>query len=145
MENVYYMMHPALGLTAVVYAPSTEKARTTFLDWLERNGHIRREDRHTYRRGLVTERIDDPNTPADVVLHYGYRDVGPVVRPTQVPEHVQKQELQYLAAEREVGGEQEVSYVPEEDVEDKPSIEIGEAALSPKRMPIQEVMLRGYG
>jgi len=37
---IYYVIHPNLEIKATVDAPSTEKARTVFLDYLERQGKI---------------------------------------------------------------------------------------------------------
>ncbi len=70
--SAYYVTHPMMDKTAVVYAPSTEKARTTFLDWLERNGLMDRRQRQVLRRDMIAKRLEDPNIPVDVELNYGY-------------------------------------------------------------------------
>jgi len=128
METAYYVTHPAVGRTAVVYAPSTEKARTTFLDWLERNNLMRRADRQILRRNMVAQRLEDPNMPADVVLHYGYQDYSSSMRfpePELISEEEQMEEL--------------------EPTEPEPLTEPEPEPVAPKRMmPIQQVMLRGY-
>ena len=36
--SYYYVTHPNVDFSATVKAPSTDKARTTFLDYLERSG-----------------------------------------------------------------------------------------------------------
>jgi len=129
-ENAYYVMHPSLRVTAVVYAPATEKARTTFLDWLERNGYMRRADRQALRKNMVAQRLDDAQgVSSDIVLHYDYEDARlsqvfsgqPVnqLEPTDVEEHYEKL------------------------FEEKP-IEVPKEESGPK-MPIQKVMLRGLG
>jgi hypothetical protein len=75
VENTYYVTHPNLGRSAVVHAPSTEKARTTFLDWLERNNHISRAERQRWRRNMVAERLEYPSeVGSDVELWYGYEE-----------------------------------------------------------------------
>jgi len=147
MENVYYVMHPTLGVTAVVHAPSTEKARTTFLDWLERNNHIRREDRHAYRRNMVAERLEDEHTPSDVVLHYGYQDTGPTRysvgdRPATFRDDASAEEV--LAEERAWFDAEKLAREPE--VLEEPEVEErgGLRQEAGRRMPIQDVMLRGF-
>ena len=69
----YYVTHPSLGFTAVIDAPSTEKARTTYLDYLERQGMLLRSRRQELRRNMVADRIIDPGeVQVDVNLSYGY-------------------------------------------------------------------------
>ena len=129
--TAYFVMHPYMDKTAVVYAPSTEKARTTFLDWLERNGLIQRRHRQAYRRDMVTKRLEDPNVPADVELHYGYAEVA-------IPQEYRlgRPEIHEIPIRLE---EPQVEEIPigfeEPEVEEIPR---------PRRMPIQEVMLRGF-
>ncbi len=75
LDTDYYVTHPELGFSATVSAPTTEKARTTFLDYLERNGKAKRSERHILRRNMVVERLKDPNeVSTDVTLHYGYEE-----------------------------------------------------------------------
>lgn len=71
----YYVTHPNLGISALVDAPSTDKARTTFMDYLERQGQMFRVDRQRWRRNMVAERMEDPDSvSADIRLYYGYSD-----------------------------------------------------------------------
>ena len=120
---IYYVTHPSMGLDAKVEAPSTEKARTTFLDYLERNGRIGRSQRDAYRRNLVAERLRDPEViQADLDLAYDYIPGAP---PIQIG--------------FEPGPEIEpatVSYEPPSPPEPEPK------PPQPKRMLIQEVALR---
>lgn len=83
MSNVYYVTHPSIPLTATVDSPTTEKARTTFLDFLERSGTINRRDRRQIRKGIITKLLD-PNEPmaVDIALYYGYI----ASRPSYVPQ-----------------------------------------------------------
>lgn len=83
MSNVYYVTHPSIPLTATVDAPTTEKARTTFLDFLERSATINRRDRRQVRKGIITK-LMDPNEPiaVDIALYYGYV----ASRPSYVPQ-----------------------------------------------------------
>lgn len=151
MENAYYVTHPRIDKTAVVFAPATEKARTTFLDWLERNGLIRRAQRHLFRRDMIAERIEDPNVPADVELHYGYEE-SPSARytmegvlgeqPTTRGEPTEVQEYDEALGM----GESEVHDIPVEFEEPEVQEEFTPLEQSKtSRMPIQKVMLRGYG
>ena len=130
-ENAYYVTHPNLGATAVVYAPSTEKARTTLLDWLERHQLMRRADRQLLRKNMVAKKLDDPNVQADVTLHYGYRDVT-VLGGTfgMAPETPAPAETPIEPAPAEAPPMTEVLEVPKEKT---------------GRMPIQDIMLRGLG
>ena len=74
----YYVTHPNLNLSAIVHAPTTEKARTTFLDYLERSGQLSRSTRQRLRASMVAERVDDPfGLDADVELNYGYTPEQP--------------------------------------------------------------------
>ena len=144
MESVYYVTHPRIDKTGVVYAPTTEKARTTFLDWLERNGFIGRAHRHLLRRDMIAERIEDPNVPADVVLHYGYEE-PPVSRyGFEVPE---VHDIPVRFEEPEVEDIPVRLEEPEPSFEDYAAMEKGGHPFEPeksKMMPVQEVMLRGY-
>lgn len=83
MSNVYYVTHPSIPLTATVDSPTTEKARTTFLDFLERSGTIHRRDRRQVRKGIITK-LMDPNEPiaVDIALYYSYV----ASRPSYVPQ-----------------------------------------------------------
>lgn len=135
--SAYFVTHPYMDKTAVVHAPSTEKARTTFLDWLERNGLVNRRWRQSYRRDMVAERLEDPNVPADVELHYGYEEAPTI---GYVPPRRAEVEGEYR--EVPVGEEPET---PEggfrEDDEEGP--DIGREALKERKMPIQDIALGG--
>ena len=143
----YFVTHPRLNKTAVIHAPSTEKARTTFLDWLERNGMISRRDRQSWRRDMVAERIEDPNVYSDVELWYGYEEEPSIHR---FPEKGITEEEGRLAAgelPEEVyypklteEGERLASGEPPEEVYFPEEPEVGRRRLS----PIQERALRGY-
>lgn len=81
--STYYTTHPNLSVTALVDAPTTEKARTTFLDYLERRNLISRADRSYWRKNMVAERMDDPrDVQADVELYYGYQEGGQQMPPS---------------------------------------------------------------
>lgn len=71
MVRTYYVTHPNIEVSALVHAPSTEKARTLFLDFLEREGGISRAHRSRLREHTVAERMRDPaGVVADVELHH---------------------------------------------------------------------------
>jgi hypothetical protein len=105
MAATYYVTHPNFELSALVSAPSTDKARTAFLDWLERNEYIQRADRQYWRRDMIAHRAEDPvNISADTVLHYDYEDDGdyslattprpaPVPTPRQADRHIPAKDL----------------------------------------------------
>jgi len=89
----YYVTHPNLGFSATIEAPSTEKARTVFLDYLERQGRVLRSSRQELRRNMVADRVADPSEIfADVNLAYGYEETSfkpeykEVLTPTRQPE-----------------------------------------------------------
>lgn len=70
--SIYWVTHPNIDVSATVYAPSTEKARTVFLDYLERSSQISRPQRGPLRVDMVAEKIRDPYAiTSDVELHYG--------------------------------------------------------------------------
>lgn len=85
---IYYVAHPNLDFSAKVDAPSTEKARTVFLDYLERNGIISRRRRQYVRENMVAEKLEHPETiDADIELAYSYRaEEGPAYRLGGEPE-----------------------------------------------------------
>lgn len=99
----YYVTHPNLDMSATVHAPSTEKARTTFLDYLERQGSILRGQRNLLRENMVASRIDHPqDVLSDVELHYEmahreapYEDLGRVQlsQPTEEEEQLVEQPI----------------------------------------------------
>jgi hypothetical protein len=73
----YYVMRPGFQTSAMVQAPSTEKARTTFLDYLERHNIVSRASRQSMRRNMVAKRVDDPNeVETDIQLQYGYENTS---------------------------------------------------------------------
>jgi len=75
MENSYLVVNPQVpGVTALVHAPSTEKGRTTFLDWLERTKGISRALRGQLRATTITKKIDGDSEGIDysIELDYGY-------------------------------------------------------------------------
>ncbi len=74
----YSVSHPQLEITATVDAPSTEKARTTFLDYLERNHKISRRQRQLLRQAMATKRIEEGEGYSDLELHYEYEHVPEV-------------------------------------------------------------------
>lgn len=71
--KAYYVTHPLVGLTATIYAPTSEKARTAYLDYLERTGRIRRSVRKLLRSNLVAQHMESSTAmPSDVTLDYSY-------------------------------------------------------------------------
>lgn len=70
--SVYYVTHPNIDLSAKITAPSTEKARTTFLDYLERVGKLKRSKRGYLRQNMVAEKMSDAfSVESDIELSYG--------------------------------------------------------------------------
>ena len=98
----YYVMSPLVeGVTALISAPSTEKARTTFLDYLERTGYIRRSQRQSYRHKIIAEKVDDPTgMGATVELSYDFSGSvvalpgGSIDQPEGAPYEGYSQEIQ---------------------------------------------------
>lgn len=147
METAYFTMHPTLGITGVVYAPSTEKARTTFLDWLERNGHIKRTDRQAFRKNMGAQRLDDTNVPSDVVLHYGYAEGAPRSSRAIIEDMVKgdpklEEDLALTDLITDINRSKTLEGLEEEE-EDEPGPEPIEPP-GPKLMPVQQIMLRGF-
>lgn len=97
---IYYVSHPELEVTALVDAPSTEKARTAFLDYLERQGRVSRADRQYFRRDMIMHRTDSPEDfRADVELNYGYQEGPPsrvMARAPQIQETEPEQPVQQV-------------------------------------------------
>ena len=116
----YYVTHPNIELSAIIHAPTTEKARTTFLDYLERTGRMSRSRRQSLRASMVAERVDDSfNLDADVELYYDY-----------APEPEAELPIGYYGSEESY--EDEASDYAEEEPEEEP-VQV--------RSPVQEVSL----
>lgn len=124
----YYVMHPSIKVSATVDAPTTEKARTTFLDYLERTGRISRSSRQWFRKNMVSERIDDPNeVMSDVHLDY---------------DHVSEEETNYFfKPELRPAYEEEIPFEREEPTEGEPYEDYYKEPEGKKMMPIQELAL----
>ena len=115
--STYFLTHPRLDKTAVVHAPSTEKARTVFLDWLERNGSINRGDRQSWRKDMLAGRIEDGTAEGDAELWYGYEQTPQpdYVPGTPVPGRIEETMEEHLRLDSQMQG------VPEEETEVVPS------------------------
>lgn len=74
---IYFVEHPSIDVTAKINAPSTEKARTVYLDYLERNGLAGRWQRRQLRENMIAKLLKRPeDVSADLDLDYGYEEVG---------------------------------------------------------------------
>jgi len=144
MENVsYFVMHPSLGVTAEVSAPTTEKARTTFLDWLERNNYISRSHRQAYRKNMVAERMEDAGAVrTDVSLHYGYRD-SPIILGEQTRMPIPGGEVMETSKEEAPSLEGQQFEFPREEPRSLGALDLPKEKKGPS-MPIQKVMLGVY-
>ena len=124
---VYYVTHPNLGITALIHAPATEKARTTFLDYLERQGQISRADRQHWRRNMIAEKMEDPyDVTADVELYYGYEESGSgPVMPSERQGYYDRDKISPSGGRMvEIPAERE-SEIEREEVEESLPISIG--------------------
>jgi hypothetical protein len=135
---LYYISHPSVEQKASVEAPSTDKARTTFLDWLERQNLIRRGDRQLIREGLMTKRLKDGETfPVDVELSYDFEDAGEYrYRPQTFVEEEEPIRESYMET---VSGKEDGTSSPAEPVPAVPSWPV-QKGIS----PIAERALRGF-
>jgi len=72
---MYYIEFPEKQVSAIVDAPSTDKARTAFLDTLERKGIIYRGIRGQVRSSLVVDNIDSiEGINPTYIINYSYGD-----------------------------------------------------------------------
>lgn len=122
--SVYYVTYPNLDISATVTAPSTDKARTTFLDWLERTGRMSRKNRQRLRRHLVAERLEFPEeVEADVRLNYQYdggeaeEELEPVRVAHEAPPEL---ETGFLEEEEPFGEEEPMEREMEAELEEEP-------------------------
>ena len=69
--NLYYVSSPSLETNALVEAPDTYQARTQLLDYLEREGVIKRDERSIYRKQILTKRVD-PSSNINSPLYLPY-------------------------------------------------------------------------
>lgn len=127
----YSVSHPQLELTATVEAPSSEKARTTFLDYLERTGKARRDQRQLLRRAMATKKLEDENEGySDLVLHYEYE---------RAPEESILQLGEPEPSFEDYSNLEQVEQPPEQP----PVTGQPQAPVASKMMPIQELALTG--
>jgi len=128
--STYYVTYPNMDISAVVTAPSTDKARTTFLDWLERTGRMSRKNRQRLRRDLVAERLEFPEeVDADVRLNYQYdgveeQEYEPIQVARELPPEFEERPLEGLEEREptEMRGEDEEEGIEEEGIEVEPEI-----------------------
>jgi len=132
---IYYVKHPTLDFSATIDAPSTEKARTTYLDYLERGGNISRSSRQYYRRNLIADRVMDPNeVPADIHLAYGYQEEH------TRPQSYTREEVEPMYREPEVG---EID-LSRDEMEEAPVDSRQEQSTPVGLSPIQQISLGRY-
>jgi hypothetical protein len=74
----YYITHPDIPVKASVEAPTTEKARTVYLDYLERHRIVRRSQRQSLRPLMILKRMDSRDEIlTDITLSYGMINDAP--------------------------------------------------------------------
>jgi len=128
--STYYVTYPNMDISAVVTAPSTDKARTTFLDWLERTGRMSRKNRQRLRRDLVAERLEFPEeVDADVRLNYQYdgveeQEYEPIQVARELPPEFEERPLEGLEEREptEMWGKDEEEGIEVEGIEVEPEI-----------------------
>lgn len=126
----YSVSHPQLEVTATVEAPSSEKARTTFLDYLERTGKAKRNQRQLLRQAMATKRIVDGSEGySDLELHYEY-------------EHIPEVDILQLGGPTQ-GTPEGLSMSPSGSTEAQPVVEQGQVPMTRGLPPIQELALTG--
>lgn len=67
---VYFTYHPEVGLQAQITAPTTRKARTTYLDYLYRNDLIPWRGRQEIKKSIIVDQITAGEVPVDLELTY---------------------------------------------------------------------------
>lgn len=67
---VYFAYHPEVGIQAQVTAPTTRKARTSYMDYLTRNELVPWRGRQEFRKSIILDQIDPGSTPVDVEINY---------------------------------------------------------------------------
>jgi len=134
--SYYYVAHPNLEYSATVKAPSTDKARTTYLDFLERSGRASRKNRQQLRKNTIADRIEFPEeVDSDVTLYYDYTGSGNGEgneEPIQVGYEPRVEPAEEYDEEEEYGPEPEQEPMPVEQIEREQGIEdtpIGKMSL----------------
>ena len=135
--SYYYVAHPNLEYSATVKAPSTDKARTTYLDFLERSGRASRKNRQQLRKNTIADRIEFPEeVDSDVTLYYDYTGSGNGEgneEPIQVGYEPRVETAEEYDEEEEYGPEPEPTEpMPVEQIEREQGIEdtpIGKMSL----------------
>ena len=86
----YYASIPNFDVTAEIEASDTKHARTSFLDYLSRNGYIDWGQRKVTRKAIILKRVQPGEIPTSIQLDYDF-DTGPV------------DEIELMGTEREPG------------------------------------------
>lgn len=144
MSN-YFVTHPNMSVNALVDAPSTEKARTTFLDYLERRNLINRADRHYWRKNMIAERVDPADIDSDVTLVYGYEEGAGTIPPSmgyETSELPIEMESDIQSDDAELDSDVPVTLEP--DIPAGPS-PVVKALAQQKLSPIAKLSLGRYG
>jgi len=140
--SYYYVTHPNLDLSATVSAPTTDKARTTFLDFMERTGRASRKVRQQLRRNLVAERISAPEeVNADVHLKYNYVDGEELGGERIQVAYAPPEEEELEEGEFELGGEEPEEEEGEEEGEEVEEIEGETEEVGASMSPIARLSL----
>jgi len=132
----YLTFIPGFSINAEVEAPDTKHARTTFLDYLQRNNYIGWDQRQIYRKKIKTGRVEPGEVSTTIQLVYDMQEGPPpmiVAGPTAAASpyaaeeedfeekydsaasfttHPAKSDLGKLAAEPIRGGLKEATSVP---------------------------------
>ena len=131
----YSVSHPQLDITATVYAPTSEKARTTFLDYLERTGKVRRSQRQLLRKSMATKKLEEGSEGySDLELYYEYESI---------PEEGIFQLEGPSGEDIEMNPEQGEYFVPSGPMAQGLSPASERVAPQQRMMPIQELALTG--
>jgi len=73
----YLTFIPGFSINAEVDAPDTKHARTTFLDYLQRNNYIGWDQRQIYRKKIKTDRVEPGEVSTTIQLVYDMQEGPP--------------------------------------------------------------------
>ena len=73
----YLTFIPGFEINAEVDAPSTKQARTSYLDYLQRNNYIGWDQRQAYRKKVKTDRMEPGERATTIQLDYDMQEGPP--------------------------------------------------------------------
>jgi len=97
----YLTFIPGFKINAEINAPSTKQARTSYLDYLQRNNYIGWDQRQAYRKKVKTDRMEPGEIATTIQLDYDMQEgPPPILLGQERPNYVEEEEFEGEYVER---------------------------------------------